>query len=348
MTIDRRVSEPFMYIHFILIYPRKQNPIHIFMNGPVQDELTETLKPSVGTATAFVPGHITGFFKIHDASSNLLERGSTGAGFCITAGTVTTIELVEQDEHDVLVTYNGERIKAEITEMVVERVSELYGKRFSAKVEHDSELPIGVGYGASGAGALGTALAMNYILDSEMTPQVAAQYAHYAEVAKQGGLGDVIAQFTGGMEIRTRPGAPGIGEIDPFRCESPVSVVLAGSTGLETKSVLSNEGYRRRINERGSQLVGGMRDRPTCEQFIKASRDFAHFTGLMSDRIDAALSELDNANLKNSSMVMLGDSLFCLCSQSDVDRARNILTDYWMPEEMLVTTIANRGGGILH
>jgi len=318
------------------------------MNGLVQDELTETLRPSVGTATAFVPGHITGFFRIHDISSNLLQRGSTGAGFCITAGTVTSIKLIEQDENEVLVTYNGKRIEAEITEMVVEQVSELYGKRFSATVEHKSDIPIGVGYGASGAGALGTALAMNYILDSEMTPEVAAQYAHYAEVAKQGGLGDVIAQFTGGMEIRVRPGAPGIGEINPFRCESPFTVVLAGSGGLETKSVLSNEKYRHRINERGSQLVDDMRDNPTCEQFIRASRDFAHFTGLMSKRIDAALSELDNANLKNSSMVMLGDSLFCLCSQNDVDRARNILTDYWMPEEILVTTIANRGGGLLH
>jgi pantoate kinase len=318
------------------------------MNGLAENELTETLKPSVGTATAFVPGHITGFFRIHDASSNLLERGSTGAGFCITAGTVTTVRLIEQDEHEVLVTYNGEQIEAEITKMVVERVSELYGKRFSARVEHNSDLPIGVGYGASGAGALGTALAMNYILDSEMSPEVAAQYAHYAEVAKQGGLGDVIAQFTGGMEIRTHPGAPGIGEIEPFRCESPLSVVLAGSAGLETKSVLSNDDYRQRINERGSQLVNDVRDRPTCEQFIEASRDFAHFTGLMSERIDAALSELDNVNLENSSMVMLGDSLFCLCSQSDVDRARNILTDYWIPEEILVTTIANRGGGILN
>lgn len=318
------------------------------MNGLVQDDLTETLIPSVGTATAFVPGHITGFFRIHDTSSNLLKRGSTGAGFCITAGTVTTIQLIEQDEHEVLVTYNGKRIEAEITEMVVEQVSEIYGKRVSATVEHKSELPIGVGYGASGAGALGTALAMNYILDSEMTPEVAAQYAHYAEVAKQGGLGDVIAQFTGGMEIRVRPGAPGIGEINRFRCESPFTVVLAGSGGLETKTVLNDKEYRHRINERGSQLVDDMRDDPTCEQFIRASRDFAHFTGLMSERIEAALSELDSANLKNSSMVMLGDSLFCLCSQNDVDRARNILTDYWMPEEILVTTIANRGGGLLH
>ena len=38
------------------------------------------------------------------------------------------------------------------------------------------------------------------------------QIAHNAEIASNTGLGTVIAEFTGGFEIRTGIGGPGIGQ----------------------------------------------------------------------------------------------------------------------------------------
>ena len=107
-------------------------------------------------------------------------------------------------------------------------------------VTHKSSLPSGVGFGASGAGALGTALALGHLLDSSMSETTAATYAHCAEVENYTGLGDVIAQTLGGIEIRKHPGAPGVGKVLNIPMDESQTVVLAGAPGLKTRDVLTN------------------------------------------------------------------------------------------------------------
>ncbi|MHA1577311.1 MAG: pantoate kinase [Candidatus Thorarchaeota archaeon] len=299
------------------------------------------------TAHAFVPGHITGLFRIHDEHENPLYRGSTGAGFSVSMGTKTSVTIAEHSTLETEIKYNEQKIDGPITHTVVKRLSEIYEMPFKAKVIHQSSLPIGVGFGASGAGALGTALAICNIIDSDLTNEEVAQHAHYSEVINHAGLGDVIAQTVGGLEIRTHPGAPGIGKVMNVNYPQSLHVVLAGATGLDTKDVLTDPTSRVEINNAGGSLVSELIGDPTLDHFIECSREFANITGLMTDRVTTSLKSLDDFGFDKSSMVMLGDSVFCFCEVDSVHNVTSILSQFWDESEILCTTISKVGGGLI-
>lgn len=298
------------------------------------------------TAQAFVPGHITGVFRIFDEKKNPLECGSIGAGFSVEIGTLTTVSAIEQESLEITTIYNDENIDANVTKAVVRRLVEKYERKFKVIVTHKSSLPSGVGFGASGAGALGTALALGHLLDPTLSKSAAAEHAHCAEIENRTGLGDVIAQTIGGIEIRTHPGGPGIGKVVNIPDETQ-KVVLAGATGLKTRDVLTNPDNRAKINSIGDALVSRIIHDPSLETFISCSREFTGYIGLSTKRIDAALKDLDNSGLDQSSMVMLGDSVFCFCNDNQSQIAINILTKYWTTSQIQVTSISKEGGRLV-
>ncbi len=315
--------------------------------GFPQNALKRTLSPSEISAQAFVPGHITGLFRIYDESLDPLLRGSRGAGFSITTGTTTTVKISEQTKPTITIEYNNVKIDAMVTKTVVERLIKSQKTTLSVEVKHQSELPIGVGYGASGAGALGTALALSSLLDSDYNYTTAAQHAHCSEVLNRTGLGDVIAQTVGGLEVRTKPGAPGIGFAKNIPYDTNQSVVLAGATSSEIKKALTNPRAREKINLHGDTLIDFIIDSPSQKRIVEASKKFAKATGLTTLRIDNAISELESSGFDMASMVMLGDSVFCFCDDAHVSEVRRILSDYWKSEEISVSKISSSGGVLL-
>jgi pantoate kinase len=246
------------------------------------------------------------------------------------------------------VEYNGERIDAPVTTTVVRTMAEHYGRTFSVNVQHQSDLTVGVGFGASGAGALGTALALGKILDDGMTATEAAGFAHSADVLNHTGLGDVIGQFEGGIEVRVLPGAPGIGKIIHVPYDESMQVVLAGGLGLKAKrAALVDSSWRERINRVAEDLVEEMKSDPSISRFIGCSRRFADATGLATERVRATLERLDSEGLHQSGMVMLGDSVFCFCDEESASDATKVLSREWKTREISVTTVAGRGGRLV-
>ncbi|MHA2068065.1 MAG: pantoate kinase [Candidatus Thorarchaeota archaeon] len=299
------------------------------------------------TAQAFVPGHITGIFRIHDGHDDPLRCGSTGAGFCVDIGTTTTVNLEDHTKLEVSVKYNGTQIEAPVTTTVIQRLLQQHHRVSKVEVVHESMLPIGVGFGASGAGALGTALALSCLIGEDYDPQNAATHAHIAEVVNHTGLGDVIAQTFGGVEVRTRPGAPGIGEIEAISIPDSINVVLAGAPGLETKKVLTNAVHRERIIDVADDLMGELRANPSLDSFVSYSKQFARSIGLMTSRVKSAIIELEANKINDSSMVMLGDSVFCFCNDDQTNQVVDIFTKHWDSEQVLVTGISEKGGRLV-
>jgi len=251
------------------------------------------------------PAHITGFFAIHE-DSNPLRKGSRGCGIVLESGCVTTVSLLPELQAEPHIVINGRAEDAHTTRYVIERLAAESGVR----VATNFEVPIGCGFGASAAGALSTALALNELLALGMTLNEVAQIAHCAEVENSTGLGDVIAETYGGVVIRTKPGAPGIGAVDriPHRNER-ISYVALG-TKL-TKSVLAEGGaeLKRRINDAGRDALKTLMQKPTLKTFMHASREFSFQTELISetcrDAIDAVAAEG-----KVASVAMLGETVF--------------------------------------
>ncbi len=316
----------------------------------VKTDVADTLKGQQNeevTAKAFVPGHITGIFRIFDNSDNPLRCGSMGAGFSVAIGTVTSVSVVDNPTLEITTDYNKQRIDAQVTKTVVQRMTEEYERTLRVHVDHSSSLAIGAGFGASGAGALGTALALGHMLDPDIEYEKAAGFAHIAEITNHTGLGDVLAQTVGGLEVRVQAGGPGVGKIQSIDYQDTLLVALAGSPGLETAKVLTNPTSRQRINSIGEELVTKLIDNPTVEMFIECSREFSEKIGLQSTRVKQALNMLDREGLTESSMVMLGDSVFCFCSEENSSIAQGILLDYWDASEVFMTSISVQGGRLI-
>ena len=230
---------------------------------------------------------------------------------------------------------------------LIKRLNNDFDCSYDVHVRHESSLPIGVGWGASGAGALGTAIAYSSLISDDTSLLQASKYAHVAEIESRTGLGDVIAQTYGGFEIRYEPGSPGVGKLKKLSTDLDYSVVLAGGTGLVTSQILTDSSYRNRINEVGDKLISDLLEAPSVFKFIENSRQFSSEIGLQSERIATALEELENNTIK-SGMVMLGDSIFCLCDNTtEVGVAVDIVSKYWESHEIITTSIESNGGRLL-
>lgn len=336
-----------MYIHVYPEYNILRITLYIALyEKPMTATLNISNREPLG-ARSFVPGHITGLFRIFDNNENPLECGSTGAGFSVEIGTITNVSIKESKSLDITTIYNGQHINAEVTKTVVRLLAEDYERSLKIVINHESSLPSGAGFGASGAGALGTALALSHVLDPSLNIIDAAKYAHRAEVENHTGLGDVIAQIHGGFEIRVRHGSPGIGEIAKIAYPKDLQVVLAGAPGIKTRAVLTNSKARRKINNIGDELVNKVKISRNLDTFITCSRAFAESIGLKTKRVEHALEELDSLGLTKSSMVMLGDSVFCFCNSKHVELAENVLSSYWKRTQVLTTSISEVGGRLI-
>lgn len=203
---------------------------------------------------------------------------------------------------------NGVEEEAPTTRYVVE----LLAGTAAVCVATNFEVPVGCGFGASGAGALSTALALNELLSLSMTLNEVAQVAHRAEVENRTGLGDVMAETNGGVVIRRKPGPPGIGMIYriPYTNEN-ISYVVFGPK--LTKAVLAEGGeeLKRQISGAGKNALKALMRKPTIETFMRVSRDFSLRSGLMSDTCKDAIEAVD-AEGKVASVAMIGEAVFVI------------------------------------
>jgi len=259
---------------------------------------------------AYSPSHITGFFEIKD-DENPLYKGSVGGGIVLKAGCVTEVCLNNDlSQREIRIEINGVEEEANTTKYVVESLVEKYEHEVNVIVSTDFEVPIECGFGASGAGALSTALALNELLSLDMTLNEVAQIAHLAEVENNTGLGDVIAEAHGGVVIRKKPGPPGIGIIDEIaHRRDKISYVVFGKRA--TKAVLLDDSMKRGINEASREAMKELIRKPNLDNFMLVSRDFSLRSQVISDNCRDAIEAVD-AEGGVASVAMIGDTVFVI------------------------------------
>jgi pantoate kinase len=247
--------------------------------------------------TAVVPGHVTGFFSAHPAA-RAAAAGSRGAG--VTLSTGVTVTVTPTDAATVL-TLNDESVAIG----AVTDVLDALGVR--ARVEMATDLPVGAGFGVSGAAALGTAMAANAAADCGRSENELVRIAHEADVECGTGLGDVVAQARGGVPIRLEPGAPGYGSLDGIPASPRVEYISFGP--LSTADVLA--GDTDRLSAAGAHALDRVIDDPRLETFMAASRAFAERANLLAPPVEAAIDAVSTAG-GSAAMAMLGQTVFAL------------------------------------
>ncbi len=299
-------------------------------------------------AAAYSPAHITGFFEILDTDDEASKRGSLGAGVSLSRG-VRTVVLVKKSHKDSLVVrMNGQqKSAAKVSEFVARKYLNMAGGKYTISIDHQFDVPIGTGLGTSGAGALSLSLALNEAFDLDLALTEASQVAHQAEIESKTGLGTVIAETFGGIEVRLKPGAPGVGRIIEIPFNDSLVVIAASFGPISTTHVLSTPWMRSRINGHAHELLWSLVEDPTAWNLLKLSREFADGIGLATPRVRALLSILDELSLQ-SSMLMMGEGVFTVLPHSDAKRVTSLLRERFPSLPFVISSkIASRGAHLL-
>jgi pantoate kinase len=303
------------------------------------------------TARAWAPGHITGLFGIADTAPDPLQRGSRGAGLSLSAGVTTEVRL-DQTAPDAVTIGINERTNAEapVSRRVIGLFFEACGQTAegSISVSHRIDIPQGAGFGSSGAGALSLALALNAAAGSPLSGEQAAQIAHRAEVECRTGLGTVLACTVGGLEIRTRAGAPGVGAIRSFALPAGLTVLSLVKGPLSTAAALSDQALREKINSAYAGLADELLAHPDVDTFLRASRRFTDLIGLATPAVREIMTRLNGLGL-TSGMHMFGEAVFTLLGPDQRSLIGEIARWTGVNDLCLVESlIAPQGGKVIH
>ena len=88
-----------------------------------------------------------------------------------------------------------------------------------------------------------------------------------SEVKNMTGLGDVLASYFGGIEIRTKPGLPPWGLIKKIPGDIKLVLCIIGKP-LNTKEILKDKKILLKIKEIGAKYTKKLNDKPTLENLF--------------------------------------------------------------------------------
>jgi pantoate kinase len=279
--------------------------------------------------SAFSPAGISSFFEIVDRRpdgrpfKDLSYAGARGGGFVISRGVLTHVRLKRADRSRISVRINNRAAShAKTTIAAVARLLQISGEKYEVMIEHDVDVPIGAGYGASAAGSLSAALAFSEAADLGLSVNEVGRVVHGAEIASGTGLGTVGPILTGGFILTRKSGGPGIAVIDRLPVSQRLKVVSACFGPISTKKALQSKDLRRKVNALGRETFRSIVTDLRPDNFMRASKKFAYGLGLMSPQTAQLIELMETAGAIGATQNMLGQAVHAI---ADEDVARRIL-----------------------
>ena len=259
-------------------------------------------------ARAYAPGNISCVFKVIP-HADPARMHSLGMGFTVKEG----VEVIVSEHHETEVLFNGECINFPTVRAIVNQLTR-NSATTGIKVDLTSPLPLGCGFGLSGAAALATAYALNELLPLHKTREELAMTAHIAEVENRTGLGDVCSQYHGGCLVKLKEGSPLTADRLPIT-EQPIYYRYFGP--IQTSEVLGNREQTTRINRAADVALRTLQTltsaKPNADLFnacFSVSKQFSVESGLLSDgRVIGTIAGIEAVG-GVASMIMLGNGVF--------------------------------------
>ncbi len=274
-------------------------------------------------STAFAPGNVSCIFVIRKGVSPA-RSGSLGIGFTVNKGvfaTITkapiikksnikkyndikiidkTIKINKKNQTNILY-FNNKKINFPTVNSVIKKLT---NERVIVNIK--SELPLGCGFGISGAAALATAYALNKLLNLKKSKKQLALIAHVAEVQNKTGLGDIVNQYYGGFLIKYESSYKFKAKKLPIKNKK---IYYQYFSSIDTKKIISNKNNK--INNAGIKALNKIRkSNKNLGNLIKLSKEFAIESNLLkNNKIKKIINDVEK-NHGNASMIMLGNAVF--------------------------------------
>ena len=246
--------------------------------------------------TATAPGSVTTIFAPRDGEASL------GVSFAIADGATVTLEPASET----VVFLDGERASIAPVAGVLDRLG------VTAAVRVETEVPIGCGFGVSGAATLATALAANAMDGLGHDRDALVETAHRAEVSAGTGLGDVFIQDRGGLVWNRGNG------LQRSACTDAVQYATFGN--IATADVLGDAEAMRTVAAVGQATLADLDPTDGLASLFKASWEFATRTGLAPERVVQAVEEVHAAG-GTATMVMVGETVVSTGGHEGLDHS---------------------------
>jgi len=307
------------------------------------------------TAKAFAPAAISSFFEIHDTENNKpiidLERvGAKGGGFGLQKGVLTTVTAEEAEKSSINIYINSKpAAEAKTTNKVVQALLDKTNKKYQITVEHQIEVPVGMGFGTSAGGALTAGLALREALGLPLTYNQIGKIAHVAEIQCQTGLGTVSSlTFAGGCVLVVEAGAPGICQIDRIPI-SPDFVVVAGFLPSKNpkKSVFSTPKRKMEINRCGKKTLEAILAEPCLENFLEQCWLFSQKAGFATENTRKLVDLAMRAGAVGATQNMLGEAVHALVVEENAGAVAEAFKRVLPSQQVIVSKIDFQGVRLL-
>jgi pantoate kinase len=272
---------------------------------------------------AHAPGSVTLLF----APSADPGEGSLGASFAVADGVEATVQSLDgggigavDDPTDgdpverigsSVVTVDGEPRSFEPVERALDELG------VEAVAALSPEVPIGHGFGASGAATLATALAADAAFDLERDRETLVEVAHRAEVAAGTGLGDVFVQSRGGLVWNAGDGA-GVRRVD--RSDR---LAFAPLGELATDELLADEAAMDRVRTAGLERLPSFDPGAPLDDLLTDAWEFAREADLATDRVAETVARVEAAG-GVASVAMIGETVIGTPDTGVLDRETRV------------------------
>ncbi|HJN57115.1 MAG: hypothetical protein QF436_03390 [Candidatus Woesearchaeota archaeon] len=257
------------------------------------------------TAKAFAPGNISCIFVIKKGN-NPKKSGSLGVGFTVNKGVFVAIKKINNANKKNIIFFNNKKINFPTVDSVIRKLTDK-----KVKVSIKSQLPLGCGFGISGASAIAAAYALNKLFNLKKPEKELAFMAHVAEVENMTGLGDVTNQYYGGFLIKHKPSYTF--EVKKTNIKNK-AVYCRYFSGINTKKILPDKKIKNKINQAGLKSLKKIKNLDkkimNLKNLIRISKEFSIESRLLKNKKVIETIRNIEKNKGNASMIMLGNSIF--------------------------------------
>jgi len=299
-------------------------------------------------ATAFCPAHVTGFFKANLDENQATEKfGSMGAGFSIKKGVTTKVIIsakTNQHSRFRISTKGFQSDKTDVSEFVLNEFLKLGNfEDIFFDIEHQISIPVGYGLGSSSAVALSLSYALDQVLETKLDRIEIGKIAHVAEINCKTGLGDVLASYHGGFEIRIKPGAPGIGKVEKIDADN-ISIIMICFSPISTNKFIQEQ--LSKINGLGGKMVNKLLESKDCDNFQDMSLEFAKYINVMTPRMEKLIEELSLNGIK-SGIALFGETVFSMIPKNSKNKVLDIFKKY-SEGKIIISQLDVQGARVLN
>ncbi len=245
--------------------------------------------------------------------------GSIGVGCTVDKRVYVEVEKSQKTE----IYFNKVKINIPTVSYVIDKLTDS-----PALISIKSFLPLGYGFGISGASALATASALNELFNLNKTKMDLAKIAHVSEIVNHTGLGSVATQITGGFLLKRKPGLPVLAIRLPFVGQKIYAIII---DRLLTPTVLQDKKRIRKVNTTADYYLHQLKNKKSLKlkDVTDASYNFVSETGLLTDkRVINIIDKIRKAG-GSATMAILGKVVI-------TDMKPTFIKDY-KPVELTIT-----------